>query len=100
MNAVLNKDIFNTHDAPPADQAAGKTEPDGVTLTEAERKKAEALKEPLNKSLDKLRTNGKRLILFVVSLSNHERNQLNQRLLKRIDAFIDRHEPLLVKLAK
>ena len=62
MNAVLNKDILNTPDAPPTDQAAGKMEPDGVTMTEAERKKAEAL--------------------------------------KRIDAFIDRHEPLLVKLAK
>jgi hypothetical protein len=31
-------------------------------------------KEPLNKSLDKLRTNGNVLIPFVVSLSKHERN--------------------------
>lgn len=63
MNAVLNEDTLKTNpDAPPADQAAGKTESEGVTLTEEERKKAEAL--------------------------------------KRIDAFIDRHEPLLVKLAK
>jgi len=28
----------------------------------------------LNKSFDKLRTNGKLLIPFVVSLSNHKRN--------------------------
>jgi len=35
------------------------------------------IKETLNKSLDRLRTNGKWLISFVVSLSNHERNQLN-----------------------
>ncbi|MFZ0106801.1 MAG: hypothetical protein WAK92_08060, partial [Thiobacillus sp.] len=32
----------------------------------------------LNKSLDKLGTNGKLLIPFVVSLSNHERNQAVQ----------------------
>jgi len=38
-------------------------------------------KETLNKSFDKLRTNGKLLIPFVVSLSNHERNQLVQRFL-------------------
>ena len=45
-----------------------------------------AIRETLNKSFDKpvlskdegLRTNGKRLIPFVVSLSNHERNQLVQ----------------------
>jgi hypothetical protein len=36
------------------------------------------LKESLNKSFDKLRTNGKCLIPLVVSLSNHERNQLVQ----------------------
>ncbi len=36
-------------------------------------------KEFLSKSFDKLRTNGKLLIPFVVSLSNHERNQLAQR---------------------
>ncbi len=34
------------------------------------------LKKALNKSFDRLRTNGKLLIPFVVSLSNHERNQL------------------------
>ena len=39
------------------------------------------LSETLNKSFDKLRTNGKLLIPFVVSLSNHERNQLVQRFL-------------------
>lgn len=33
-------------------------------------------KEMPNKSFDELRTNGKLLIPFVVSLSNHERNQL------------------------
>ncbi|MBN8762644.1 MAG: hypothetical protein J0J02_09055 [Thiobacillus sp.] len=38
----------------------------------------EGEKEPLNKSFDKLRTNGKLLIPFVVSLSNHERDQLVQ----------------------
>jgi len=36
-------------------------------------------KETLNKSFDRLRTNGKLLIPFVVSLSNHERNPLIQR---------------------
>jgi outer membrane protein, multidrug efflux system len=36
----------------------------------------------LNKSFDKLRTSGKVLIPFVVSLSNHERNQLVQGCLK------------------
>ncbi len=36
-------------------------------------------RKTLNKSFDKLRTNGKFLISFVVSLSNHERNQLVQR---------------------
>jgi hypothetical protein len=41
------------------------------------------LKEALIKSFDELRTNGKLLIPFVVSLSNHERNQLNQSFLKR-----------------
>ena len=39
-------------------------------------------REMLNKSFDKLRTNGRLLIPFVVSLSNHERNQLVQRFLK------------------
>jgi coenzyme F420-reducing hydrogenase alpha subunit len=39
-------------------------------------------KESLNKSFDKLRTNGKCLIPLVVSLSNHERNQLVQGFLK------------------
>jgi beta-barrel assembly-enhancing protease len=39
-------------------------------------------KETLNKSFDKLRTNGKVLIPFVVSLSNHERNQPVQSFLK------------------
>jgi hypothetical protein len=38
----------------------------------------DSLKEALNKSFDKLRTNGKILIPFVVSLSNHERNPLVQ----------------------
>jgi putative transposase len=32
------------------------------------------IREALNKSFDRLRTNGKWLIPFVVSLSNHERN--------------------------
>jgi hypothetical protein len=35
--------------------------------------------ETLNKSFDRLRTNGNSLTPFVVSLSNHERNQLIQR---------------------
>ena len=39
------------------------------------------LMEFLIKSFDKLRTNGRELIPFVVSLSNHDRNQLDQRLL-------------------
>jgi hypothetical protein len=37
--------------------------------------------EALNKSFDKLGTNGKCLIPFVVSLSNHERNQFIQHFL-------------------
>jgi hypothetical protein len=37
-------------------------------------------------SFDRLRTNGKSLIPFVVSLSNHERNQLIQRFPKRFRA--------------
>jgi hypothetical protein len=40
------------------------------------------LKEALIKSFDELRTNGNLLIPFVVSLSNHGRNQLNQSFLK------------------
>ena len=36
-------------------------------------------KETLIRSFDKLRMNGNLLIPFVVSLSNHERNQINQR---------------------
>jgi outer membrane protein, multidrug efflux system len=40
------------------------------------------LDEMLNKSFDKLRTNGKLLIPFVVSLSNHERNPLIQCFLR------------------
>ena len=39
------------------------------------------LKKTLNKSFDRLRTNGKLLIPFVVSLSNHERNPIIQRFL-------------------
>ena len=42
-----------------------------------------AAREPLNKSFDRLRTNGKLLIPFVVSLSNHEWTQLVQRFPKR-----------------
>jgi hypothetical protein len=42
------------------------------------------LKEPLIKSFDRLRTNGKSLIPFVVSLSNHERNQLIQSFLNSV----------------
>jgi uncharacterized protein with HEPN domain len=41
-----------------------------------------AVKETLNKSFDRLRTNGKLLNSLVVSLSNHERNQLVQCFLK------------------
>jgi hypothetical protein len=36
-------------------------------------------KETQIKSFDKLRMNGNLLIPFVVGLSNHERNQINQR---------------------
>ncbi len=39
-------------------------------------------RETLIKSFDKLRTNGNLLILFVVSLSNHERSRINQRILR------------------
>jgi hypothetical protein len=41
-------------------------------------------REPLIKSFDKLRTNGKLLIPFMVSLSNYERNQLIQSFLRVI----------------
>jgi hypothetical protein len=40
------------------------------------------VEETLNKSFDRLRTNGKWLIPFVVSLSNHDRNPLNLHFLK------------------
>jgi hypothetical protein len=39
------------------------------------------IKEALNKSFDKLRTNAKLLILFIVSLSNHKRDQFIQSFL-------------------
>ena len=59
MNAVIKETIpYQTE----ATQSVEKPEAEGVTMTEAERKKAEAL--------------------------------------KRIDACIDRHESLLMKLAK
>jgi len=44
------------------------------------------LKETLNESFDKLRTNGKCLIPFVVSLSNHKANPLIQRFLKVVSS--------------
>jgi hypothetical protein len=44
-----------------------------------EMRQAVTVWKTLNKSFDKLRTNGKRLISFVVSLSNHTANQLVQR---------------------
>jgi hypothetical protein len=45
----------------------------------AEMCQARTIWKTLNKSFDKLRTNGKRLISFVVSLSNHTANQRVQR---------------------
>jgi hypothetical protein len=51
------------------------------------------LKESLNKSFDKLRTNANELIPFVVSLSNHERNQPIQNVLKNSD-LLAFHAPL------
>ncbi|PPK66928.1 hypothetical protein B0F88_11517 [Methylobacter tundripaludum] len=42
------------------------------------------LREALIKSFDRLRTNGKLLIPFVVSLSNHERNRFVQRFLSKV----------------
>jgi hypothetical protein len=42
-----------------------------------------SLRETLNKPFDKLRANGNWLIPFVVSLSNHEWNQLVQYFLRR-----------------
>ncbi len=50
-------------------------------------------REALNKSFDKLRTNGNLLIPFVVSLSNHERNQLVQRFPKDVRTRLGRAEP-------
>jgi len=41
----------------------------------------ELIRETLNKSFGKLRTNGNFLIPFVVSLSNHVRSTLNQSFL-------------------
>ncbi len=49
-----------------------------LTAPAAEPKLTAQTEEYLNTSFDKLRTNGGRLIPFVVSLSNHERNQLVQ----------------------
>jgi hypothetical protein len=43
------------------------------------KKQCGAIRESLIKSFDKLGMNGNLLIPFVVSLSNHERNQINQR---------------------
>ncbi len=43
---------------------------------------ASAVKEPMVKAFDKLRTSVRLLIPFVLSLSNHERNQLVRRFLK------------------
>ena len=60
MNAVIKEDTIKINHL--ATQTVEKPESEGVTMTEAERKKAEAL--------------------------------------KRIDACIDRHESLLMKLAK
>ncbi len=45
------------------------------------------------KSFDKLRTNGKWLIPFVVSLSNHKRNQFTQRLVP-LSAYRSLHREL------
>jgi hypothetical protein len=53
-----------------------------VALVAAAAWKTLVFKELLNKSFDRLRTNGKELSPFVLSLSKHERNQLNQRFLK------------------
>ncbi|MBZ0068397.1 MAG: hypothetical protein K8F26_06225 [Thiobacillus sp.] len=49
-----------------------------ITIDPSFRRKPEssAFKETLNKSFDRLRTNGTWLISFVVSLSNHKANQL------------------------
>jgi hypothetical protein len=44
------------------------------------------LKESLIKSFDKLRMNGNLLIPFVVSLSNHEQNKINQHFPSRINS--------------
>ena len=60
MNAVIKEDTIKIN--PLATNTVEKPESEGVTMTEAERKKEEAL--------------------------------------KRIDACIDRHESLLMKLAK
>lgn len=49
----------------------------------------------LNKSFDELRTNGKLLIPFVVSWSNHERNQPVQRLQKIIGENVSSIEQYL-----
>ncbi len=59
-----------------------------------EAKKVTRPKEALNKSFDKLRTNGNLLIPFVVSLSNHERNQLVQRFPKAKRGAIARQATL------
>ncbi|MEI7870208.1 MAG: hypothetical protein WCI11_20170 [Candidatus Methylumidiphilus sp.] len=62
MNAVIKETIKTIPYQTEATQSVEKPEAEGFTMTEAERKKAEAL--------------------------------------KRIDACIDRHESLLMKLAK
>ncbi|ESS71754.1 BNR repeat-containing protein [Methyloglobulus morosus KoM1] len=59
------------------------------------------IKDSLNKPFNKLRTNGKVLIPFVVSLSNHERNQLVQSFLNYVgwvSASVTQHSQRIVGL--
>jgi hypothetical protein len=51
------------------------------------------LREALIKSFDKLRMNGNILIPFVVSLSNHERNQFVQHFLSDNDSIVSNTVP-------
>jgi len=44
-------------------------------------------KETLNKSFDRLWMIGERLIPFVLSLSKHDQNQLNQSFLKSLSLY-------------
>ena len=70
-----------------AADSARKRDPYRLLVTHS---KSHRARETLIKSFDKLRMNGNLLIPFVVSLSNHERNQINQRFPSLLTAKLKR----------